>query len=249
MNRPECLSKSYGRRSLSAGIFALLLLAVFWVAPSEGGADDSLRQLVQTHIRDGKEQLENGFYAEAEKKFLMAQSYQEYLSPAAQKELLELVKKAQAGSLKRGRVDEALRRANELIKQNNLEGAKARLEEIRNDEVLTDQEREALPGAIQQLSTAIREEQARQRREARDASRRGPATQGATSVRQAQSDLKKRQNEVAELYYRSLGYYDMGQLSKAREGFVKVIASGLIPAKMVESLEGYIAAIDTRLGV
>ncbi|MBN2272633.1 MAG: hypothetical protein JXN61_18615, partial [Sedimentisphaerales bacterium] len=218
-------------------------------APCEGGTDDSLRQLVQTHIRDGKEQLKNGFYAEAEKKFVMAQSYQEYLSPAAQKELLELIKESQVGSSKRRRVEEALRAANELIKQNNLEEAKARLEEIRNDEALTDEEREALPGAILQLSTAIRDEQARQRRQARDTSRRAPTTRGSTSARQSQSDLKKRQTEVAELYYRSLGYYDMGQLSKAREGFVRVIASGLIPAKMVESLEGYIAAIDTRLGV
>ena len=114
MNRPECLSKSYGRRSLSRGISALVLLlpVVFWVASSQGGADDSLRQLVQTHIRDGKEQLADGFYAEAEKKFLMAQSYQEYLSPAAQKELLELIKEAQGGSLKRRRVDEAPRTAN-----------------------------------------------------------------------------------------------------------------------------------------
>jgi len=248
---PESLSKSYSRRSLTVGIVALLLvmLAVMGVAPSEGGVEDSLRQLVETHIREGKQQLENGVYAEAEKKFLMAQSYQEYLSPTGQKELLELIKRAQIGSLKRGRVEEALRAANELIKQNDLEQAKARLEEIRNDEALTKKERETLPGAIQQLNMAIREEQVRRRREARDASRRATTTtRRPTSKRLEQSNLKKRQKEVAEVYYRSLGYYDMGRLSKAREGFVKVIASGLIPAKMVQSLEGYIAAIDTRLG-
>ena len=101
LNMPESLSKSYGRRSLSVGLIALLvvMLAVLGVAPSEGGVDDSLRRLVQTHIREGKQELENGFYAEAEKKFLMAQSYQEYLSPTGQKELLELI------SATRDRVD------------------------------------------------------------------------------------------------------------------------------------------------
>ncbi len=129
---PESLFKSYGSRSLTVGILAVLLvmLAVLGAAPSEGGVEDSLRQLVQTHIRDGKQELENGFYGEAGKKFLMAQSYQEYLPPAAQKELLGLIKKAQAGSLRRGRVEEALRAANEFIKENDLEQAKARLEEI-----------------------------------------------------------------------------------------------------------------------
>ena len=136
MNRPESLSKSYGRRSLSVSLAVLMLLfvAVLGVAPCEGGVDDSLRQLVQTHIRDGKAQLESHAYAEAEKKFLMAQSYQEYLTPAGQQDLLELVKEARVGSLKRKRVVEVLRAANELIKQNELEQAKTRLEEIRNDD-------------------------------------------------------------------------------------------------------------------
>lgn len=251
MNRPESLSKSYFRRSLSVGLAAsmLLVLALVGVDTSKGGVDDSIRPLVQTHIRDGKAQLANHAYAEAEKTFLMAQSYQEYLSPTDQSELLELIKQARVGSLKRKRVVESLRAANELIKQNELEQAKVRLEEIRNDEGLSEKEREMLPGALLELSKAIREEKAREREQARNAVREGSKGHGQAAKRVTQSESvgSKRGNAIADVYYRSLGYYEMGRLSEARDGFVKVIASGTIPPAMVRHVEGYIAAIDSRL--
>jgi hypothetical protein len=41
--------------------------------------------------------------------------------------------------------------------------------------------------------------------------------------------------------------YRAGRLEEARAGFVKVIASGLIPPPMEETLKGYIKDIDGRL--
>jgi len=249
LNRPSFYFKSYGRRSLPVVLAAVLLLvlAVLGTSPSKG-VDSSLRDLVQTYIRTGTQQLEGGSYAEAEKTFLMAQSYQEHLSAQGQQDLRALLEKAQVGALSRQRVDETFRAVKELIKQDQLVQAKARLEKIANNQTLTAEEQKLLPEALRGLDAAIRESAAREREKQRQASRRGPADQKKPVSSKVQSDLEKRQNEVAELYYRSLGYYDIGQLEKARDGFVKVIASGLIPPKMVESIEGYLAAIDARLG-
>jgi sugar lactone lactonase YvrE len=60
--------------------------------------------------------------------------------------------------------------------------------------------------------------------------------------------LNKQQEEVAELYQRSLSFYRGNQLEEAREGFVKVLGSGLIPARMGRTIEDYLADIDKRLG-
>ena len=250
MNRPSFYFKSYGRGSLSVVLAAALLLvfAVLGADPSKG-VDVSLRELVQTFIRTGTQQLESGSYAEAEKNFVMAQSYQEHLSAQGQRDLRALLEKAQVGALSRQRVDETFRAVKDLIKQDQLAQAKARLEKIANNQTLTAEEQKLLPEAIRGLDAAIRQSAAREREKQREASRRIPADQKKPVGGKVQSDLEKRQNEVAELYYRSLGYYDIGQLEKAREGFVKVIASGLIPPKMVESIEGYLAAINARLGM
>lgn len=59
--------------------------------------------------------------------------------------------------------------------------------------------------------------------------------------------LGKRQRQTAELYYRSMQLYREGQWARAREGFVKVLESGLIPAPMADTLRAYITDIDNRL--
>jgi TolA-binding protein len=57
----------------------------------------------------------------------------------------------------------------------------------------------------------------------------------------------KRQKEVADLYYRSMAYYRDGQLGRARDGFVQVLSSGLIPPEMQNTIRAYIADIDRTL--
>jgi hypothetical protein len=63
---------------------------------------------------------------------------------------------------------------------------------------------------------------------------------------QAESQSDKRQEEIAELYQHNLALYRSGQYEKAREGFAKVLKSGLIPASMASTIEGYLADIDNR---
>jgi hypothetical protein len=75
-------------------------------------------------------------------------------------------------------------------------------------------------------------------------------------VRTIQNDLNeidsilnnsKRKREIAELYYSSMTFYNVGQLKKAKECLVKVLNSGLIPPAMAKTVEQYIADIDKTL--
>ena len=266
MNRPRFYFKSYGRRSLSVVLaaFLVLIIAVSGVAPSmEGGSDDSLRQLVQDYIRKGKQQLDAGSYAESEKTFLLAQSYQEFLSSSAKTELRGLLERSQEATLGRERVNEVFGVVNELIKEGKLEEAKEELESIRTNKTITTEEQRQIGDVVIQLGSQIR----KQKRSAssESVSKQGSPTGGrkstvtrpsssgvgartSSAVSRAQSDLDRRRNAIAELYYRSMGFYKIGELKEARAGFIKVIASGMIPAKMARWLEGYVAEIDSRLG-
>jgi len=58
------------------------------------------------------------------------------------------------------------------------------------------------------------------------------------------NDALEQTKKIAELYSASMGFYRAGQLEKAREGFVEVLNSGLIPGDMAKTLRGYIADID-----
>jgi hypothetical protein len=57
----------------------------------------------------------------------------------------------------------------------------------------------------------------------------------------------EQKREIAELYYRSVASYRAGRLVRAREGFVKVLKSGLVPAPMAKTIRGYLLDIDNTL--
>ncbi|MHC4508484.1 MAG: hypothetical protein ACYTAO_05925, partial [Planctomycetota bacterium] len=57
----------------------------------------------------------------------------------------------------------------------------------------------------------------------------------------------ERKQEIADLYYSSMGYYRGGQLEKAREGLIRVLKSGSIPPAMAKTIEGYLVDIEKAL--
>jgi len=59
--------------------------------------------------------------------------------------------------------------------------------------------------------------------------------------------LSRQHSETTELYYRSMELYREGKLSQARDGFLKVLKSGLIPAPMADTLHARIEDIENRL--
>jgi hypothetical protein len=74
---------------------------------------------------------------------------------------------------------------------------------------------------------------------------KGPA-QISETPGQVDSQSDKRQEEIDELYQRSLALYRSGQYEEAREGFATVLKSGLIPASMAGTIEGYLTDIENR---
>ena len=55
------------------------------------------------------------------------------------------------------------------------------------------------------------------------------------------------QRKITDLYHRSIALYKAGQLEKAREGFLEVLKSGLLPANMTKTIQGYITDINSTL--
>jgi predicted CXXCH cytochrome family protein len=60
-------------------------------------------------------------------------------------------------------------------------------------------------------------------------------------------ELRKRKQKIADIFYKSMDLYREGRLVEAREGFVAVLNSGLIPQAMARTILGYISDIDERL--
>jgi len=73
-----------------------------------------------------------------------------------------------------------------------------------------------------------------------------PATPPKAESRTQDPQLEQ-QEKIAELYYSSMTFYRAGQLSKAREGLIKVLQSGLIPPAMVKTIQDDLAEIDNLL--
>ncbi|MHC4175805.1 MAG: tetratricopeptide repeat protein, partial [Planctomycetota bacterium] len=215
MSKPSFLIEPLGRRSLSVILASMLLLiiTVSEVAPSQENKEVDtqkiIRRVVDDYIRDGKERYENGFFEQAEKTFLMAHGYKEYLTATQREQLTELLEKAQIAVLRRKRALETFRTVNELLKRDQLIQAKAHLERVRDNEFL--------PGRI------------------------------AEEIKKSSNRSTSRKEEIAALYYRSIGFFHTGQLEKSREGFVEVMASGLMPASVEKKIGSYVAEIDGLL--
>jgi hypothetical protein len=57
----------------------------------------------------------------------------------------------------------------------------------------------------------------------------------------------EQQRKISDLYYRSIALYKAGQLVKARDGFLEVSKSNLLPAHLAKSTQDYIADINSAL--
>ena len=73
------------------------------------------------------------------------------------------------------------------------------------------------------------------------------AAAASTKPQRPDNDVLEQTKRSAELYNTSMSLYRAGQLGKAREGFVQVLNSGLIPGDMAKTINGYIADIDATL--
>ncbi len=254
MNKPSFLTEPFGRRSLSV-VLALILLPIITVSQvalsqENAGADrqEAIRRIVQTYMQTGQEEYKKGFFEQAVKTFFMAQEYEEYLTVATRERLKELLKESQIAVLERKGALETFRVVNDLIKRDQLIAAKTYLEKIKDSKFLTTEERKQIAEAFRQIDAQVIVAKAKlEKSKSKKPSIKEKPVEAAAEVKKPVVSLDERKKEIAELWNRSIGLYYTGQLEKAREGFVKVAASDLIPPQMRKAVEGYLAQIDKLL--
>ncbi|TFG44909.1 MAG: hypothetical protein E4H40_08880, partial [Candidatus Brocadiia bacterium] len=245
MSKPSFLTQSFGRKSLSIIVVSILSLLILSEAVSsqENEATDrqaAFRKIVQSYVEAGKVGYDKGYYEQAVKTFVMAQGYQEYLTVAGREELRAHLDKAQTATAKRKLALEKFQTADQLIKQNRLIEAKTHLENLRSNEFLNKDEQTQIATVLKQIDIQITNDKA------------SPLITAekpdviAEEIRKPGEQQDGQIQKIVDLYRTSMKYYRAGQLEKAREGFVKVAASGLIPPPMKKTIEGYLAEIDKR---
>lgn len=246
LSKPVFLIQSYGRNSLSIVVVSILLLifTASEIAQSqENGSvsrEEAFRRIVQSYVQAGKGQYDKGYYEQALKTFVMAQGYQEYLTTAEREQLYAHLEKTQAAVAKRKLALEKFQTANKLIQQNKLVDARADLQSIGKNEYLTKDERAQIAVVLKQIDIQISNT-----KNPRITSEKTGLTK--KEITKPEDEPADQPQKIAELYRNSMNFYRAGQYEQAREGFVKVAASGLIPPQMKKTIDGYVAQIDERL--
>ena len=136
-------------------------------------------------------------------------------------------------------LSEVFLQVRKLIEQGELRKAGAYLEKCKDNNAFTAEELRLIERVLKMIDdvTTGTEQQFNK------------AKQGQTAVKSGESkNQSDRQiKETADLYYRSMAFYRAGRLSRAREGFVKLLKSGLIPESMAKTIRGYVLDIDNSL--
>ncbi|MHC4396324.1 MAG: hypothetical protein ACYS1A_11785 [Planctomycetota bacterium] len=114
-----------------------------------------IRQVIQNWVEVGAKQYERGFYQQAEKSFLQALEYREYLTAAEHIRIDKLLKKTGAESLGRKRITEYIQTAKELIERGELITARAYLERIKDSKSLSKTERKQIIKSLGKLQSQL----------------------------------------------------------------------------------------------
>ena len=157
MNKTKFLKKSFGRKRLLAVLVSVLLLTTIMsqVAPCQTDKEKTVRHVAEKWIQVGVEQYQRGFYNNAERSFLRALDYQQYLSAAEQQKLSDLLEKTHIAVLERKRILGHLQTADELVKKGERIRAKAHLEKVKDSEYLTEGERQLIVEGLENLQTQL----------------------------------------------------------------------------------------------
>jgi Flp pilus assembly secretin CpaC/tetratricopeptide (TPR) repeat protein len=229
-----------------------LITAVSEGAPSQkSGATDRqgvFRRLVQSYVQAGKAEYDKSYFEQAVKTFHMAQGYQEYLSADEREQLNSLLEQAQTAIAQRKRALETFQTVNKLVKQDQFREAQNHLERLKDNAFLTKKERAQIAEVLTQIDVQIAEDkthsEAIRNRKVSTTEMLEKIAEGLRAPNDAPGD---RNEQIAELYRSSMKFYRAGQFEQAREGLVKVAASGLIPPAMKKTIEGYLKEIDRVL--
>jgi hypothetical protein len=109
------------------------------------------RETAQDWMQVGISQSKKGLYGQAEKSFLAAQEYQEYLTVGEQKQLEQYLAEAHQAVVERQPVLEHIKMARELLSQGQPVKARAHYEKVRKSPYLTEQERKQIDREIKNV--------------------------------------------------------------------------------------------------
>lgn len=166
----------------------------------------------------------------------------------AMQEHIQAAKEQRTTGLERKSLLQVFRTVSKLIEQGEIQKARAYLEKFKDSSAFTNEERKKIVQVLKLMDIAITTtegelEKVKQERPGTEEKPKEPAAEPEKSNNQ----LSKSKKEIAELYYSSLALYRAGQLIRAREGFVKVLKSGLAPAPIAKTIRGYVVDIDNTL--
>jgi hypothetical protein len=195
--------------------------------PDETGKHKILRGIAGNWIQVGLEQHQRAFFGQAEKSFLQAQLYQQYLTNAEAEKLNSLLEGTRTAVLERGQDLGHIKTADKLIGQGQPIKAKAHLEKVKGSRLLTGPEQkqvlERLKGIDNQLDSRQEAIAALYERSVALYNTAVPVVPGIPSGGR------------------------LTALEQARKGFLEVAASGLSKAPPSKTAEDYLVKIDDIL--
>ena len=166
----------------------------------------------------------------------------------AMQEHIQAAKEQPTTGLERRSLLQVFRTVSKLVEQGEIQKARAHLEKFKDSSAFTNEELRKIVEVLKLMDIAITTtegelEKAKQERPVTKEKLKEPTAEPEKNNNQP----SKRKKEIAELYYSSMALYRAGQLIRAREGFVKVLKSGLAPAPIAKTIRGYLVEIDNTL--
>ena len=163
MDTMKFQNKFIGQKLLLVISFALLFFASVFAEetsspPADADKGKVVRQVAQRWIEVGAEQYKRGYFKAAKQSFLRAQDYQEYLTAEEREKLNALIEKTHKGIVEREYILEAIRTADEAVKQGEITKARASLEGVKDGEFLTDSERELITKRLEKIDSQLDEQ-------------------------------------------------------------------------------------------
>lgn len=113
------------------------------------------RETAQDWIQVGAVQFQKGLYGDAEKSFLAAEEYQEYLTAVEQKQLEKQIAEANQGIVEKQVVLEHIKKAKDLVDEGQPVKARADYEKVCKSPYLTEQERKQIEQDIKDLDSKV----------------------------------------------------------------------------------------------
>ena len=238
MDRTGFANRFVGRKMLPVCICTVILLLTTPAVSDLGfdryqsdetGKQKILRGIADNWIQVGLEQHRRAFFTQAEKSFLQARQYQQYLTDAEVEKLNSLLESTRTAALERGQALEHIKTAYKLIEQGQPIKAKAHLEKVKGSQLLTSYEQkqvlERLKGIDNQLDRR----------------------QEAIAALYERSVALYNTAQPSVLGNGTPSGGRLLALEEARRGFLEVAASGLSQAPPSKTAEDYLGKIDDIL--